>query len=102
MGRPSLASLDPRAPRVLCPSPARAPMALTSISSTLMCPPTRHLSGATREATPSTTGRSTSHRRTTHFKAKLKWNDGYAGRGEHYFDYNHGDNGYKAPVHHAP
>merc|ERR1712020_446076 len=24
------------------------------------------------------------------FKAKLKWNDGYAGHGEHYFDYNHG------------
>merc|ERR1712029_599781 len=36
------------------------------------------------------------------FEAKLKWNDGYAGHGEHYFDYNHGDNGYKAPVHHAP
>ena len=33
---------------------------------------------------------------------QLKWNDGYAGHGEHYFDYNHGDNGYKAPVHHAP
>merc|ERR550532_859665 len=26
------------------------------------------------------------------FKAKLKWNDGYAGHGEHYFDYNHGNN----------
>ena len=28
------------------------------------------------------------------------WNDGYAGHGEHYFDYNHG-NAYKEP-HHAP
>ena len=33
---------------------------------------------------------------------QLKWNDGYAGHGEHYFDYNHGDNGYKAHVHYAP
>merc|ERR1719208_262819 len=31
------------------------------------------------------------------FKAKLKWNDGYAGHGEHYFDYNHG-NAYKEPA----
>merc|ERR1719213_791619 len=29
------------------------------------------------------------------FKAKLKWHDGYSGHGEHYFDYNHGDKGYK-------
>merc|ERR1712227_566023 len=36
------------------------------------------------------------------FKAKLKWHDDYGGHGEHYFDYNHGNNGYKAPVHHAP
>merc|ERR1719325_536641 len=34
------------------------------------------------------------------FKAKLKWNDGYGGHGEHYYDYNHG-NAYKEP-HHAP
>ena len=33
---------------------------------------------------------------------QLKWNDGYAGHGEHYFDYNHGDNGYKAPAPYAP
>merc|ERR1712073_271513 len=31
------------------------------------------------------------------FKAKLKWHDGYGGHGEHYYDYNHGDAGYKAP-----
>merc|ERR1712121_333294 len=30
------------------------------------------------------------------FKAKLKWHDGYGGHGEHYYDYNHGDAGYKA------
>merc|ERR1719330_692530 len=36
------------------------------------------------------------------FKAKLKWNDGYAGHGEHYFDFNHGDTGYKAPAPYAP
>merc|ERR1711893_92384 len=29
------------------------------------------------------------------FKAKLKWHDAYGGHGEHYFDYNHGDKGYK-------
>merc|ERR1719189_1187184 len=33
------------------------------------------------------------------FKAKLKWNDGYGGHGEHYYDYNHGG-GYEEP--HAP
>ena len=33
---------------------------------------------------------------------QLKWNDGYAGHGEHYYDYNHGDNGYKAPAPYAP
>ena len=31
---------------------------------------------------------------------QLKWNDAYAGHGEHYYDYNHG-NSYKEP-HHAP
>ncbi len=33
---------------------------------------------------------------------QLKWNDGYAGHGEHYFDYNHGDKGYKQPVYAPP
>ena len=28
---------------------------------------------------------------------QLKWNDAYAGHGEHYYDYNHG-NSYKAPA----
>ena len=32
---------------------------------------------------------------------QLKWNDGYAGHGEHYFDFNHGDTGYKAPAPYA-
>ena len=106
--RPCQASPGPKPPsRAPCQSPARDPTALTSISSTLMSPHTRHSSGDTRGATPSTTGRSTSHRRTTHLRPRydidietllhtflvfqLKWNDGYAGHGEHYFDYNHGD-----------
>ena len=29
--------------------------------------------------------------------SQLKWNDGYSGHGEHYFDYQHGDTQYKAP-----
>merc|ERR1719347_1126743 len=32
------------------------------------------------------------------FKAKLKWHDAYGGHGEHYYDYNHGDAGYKEPA----
>merc|ERR1719170_89454 len=36
------------------------------------------------------------------FKAKLKWHDGYAGHGEHYFDYNHGPGKYEEPVAYKP
>ena len=82
-----------------------------------MFPHTRHSSGDTRGATPSTTGRSTSHRRITHLRPRysidiatlihipfvqLKWNDGYAGHGEHYFDFNHGDSYKPAPAPYKP
>ena len=40
------------------------------------------------------------HFTNTFFVFQLMWNDGFAGHGEHYFDYNHG-NAYKEP-HHAP
>merc|ERR1712106_53765 len=36
------------------------------------------------------------------FKAKVKWEDAYGGHGEHYYDINHADAGYKEPVYQEP
>ena len=33
---------------------------------------------------------------------QVKWADTYGGYGEHYWEYNHGDAGYKAPAYEAP
>ncbi|XP_046456361.1 uncharacterized protein LOC124203662 [Daphnia pulex] len=35
------------------------------------------------------------------FRTKVKWDDTYGGNGEHYWEYNHSDNGYKAPSYDA-
>merc|ERR1712156_1172627 len=51
-----------------CPYLERAATALTTTSSTSTSPPTRLSSGDTGGATRTTTGRSTSHRKTTHSK----------------------------------
>jgi hypothetical protein len=32
---------------------------------------------------------------------QVKWDDSYGGNGEHYWEYNHSDGGYKAPSYDA-